>query len=176
MGLTVFAASRIDLSRNYYPGLSDSAEDGPAEGNEFYLATSGEDSLHEDGLPFGIFRYDGEYQQFRVGPYSSFSEFKGLLIQMTGRTAYELCATLEAKRLRTESSFPFGGLICSACPGAIGPKTSARLAKEFADWEPSVAALAATLREGERDWFLEMYREWKLAAELAADGGAVVLF
>jgi hypothetical protein len=175
VGLTVHAASRIDLSRNYYPELSDSEEEGPTEGNKFYLAADGDYRLHEDGLPFGIFRYTGECQQFRVGPYSSFDDFKGLLIQMTGRTAYELCAALDAKHRPTESSFPFGGLICSACPGAIGPKTSARLAKDFADWEPSAVAFAATLPEGERDWFLEMYREWKLAVELAADGGAVVL-
>ena len=60
---------------------------------------------------------------------------------------------------------PFYELInFSDCEGFIGPKTSAKLAKDFAAWQE---------KAGERGWFSEKYAQWRAAFELAANGGVV---
>ncbi len=59
----------------------------------------------------------------------------------------------------------------SDCEGFIGPKTSAKLAADFAAWRDSAAAMAAQIDQGR--WHLEKYNEWARAFETAAKGGVV---
>lgn len=63
---------------------------------------------------------------------------------------------------------PFSELInFSDCEGAIGPEVSAKLAKDFADFD----ARAKEFDPG-RGWY-ERYCDWRKAFEMAADDGAV---
>lgn len=62
---------------------------------------------------------------------------------------------------------PFSELInFSDCEGVIGASVSAKLAKDFAEFQG-----AADAHEDER--FRTKYAEWRAAFEMAADGGAV---
>ena len=57
--------------------------------------------------------------------------------------------------------------------GVIGPVVAAKLAKDFAEFEHRAEEYSASIPDG-TDW-LENYREWKCAFEMAAKDGAVVL-
>jgi len=66
---------------------------------------------------------------------------------------------------------PFYELVnFSDCEGVIGPKTSAKLAKDFADWEGKIAA---GIDYEVRGYFMEKYAQWKAAFEMASQGGMV---
>ena len=54
----------------------------------------------------------------------------------------------------------------SDCEGVIGPKTSAKLAKDFAEFQAQADAHPD-------DWFRDLYTTWRRAFELASDDGAV---
>lgn len=63
---------------------------------------------------------------------------------------------------------PFYELIdFSDCEGVIGPEVSAKLAKDFADWDEQAKR---TLD----DYDYEMYSNWHKAFKIASDGGAVI--
>lgn len=65
---------------------------------------------------------------------------------------------------------PFYELVMfSDCEGTIGPKTSAKLAKDFAEWEEKIGSMVS----GDEEYFMEKFRDWKRAFEAAADTGAV---
>jgi hypothetical protein len=69
---------------------------------------------------------------------------------------------------------PFVELIdFSDCNGLIGPVVSAKLAKDFAEYEPKAVA-RGNLEDEADDWFLLLYRKWRRAFELAADNGMVL--
>lgn len=57
-------------------------------------------------------------------------------------------------------------ILFSDCDGTIGPVVSAKLAKDYADFAEKAEAVGG--------YFWEKYQEWKVAFEVAADGGAVV--
>jgi len=62
---------------------------------------------------------------------------------------------------------PFSELInFSDCEGVIGASVSAKLAKDFADFQPKADA-------HEDDRFRMKYAEWRQAFEMASDSGAV---
>lgn len=72
---------------------------------------------------------------------------------------------------------PFVELInFSDCEGAIGPRTSAKLAADFASHEPRVASWAeAHIEEPDnRGYFIELFGEWKRGFELAAQNGFLI--
>lgn len=54
----------------------------------------------------------------------------------------------------------------SDCEGVIGPEVSAKLVKDFADFDER-----AKTRGGK--YFYALYCDWRKAFEMAADGGAV---
>lgn len=62
---------------------------------------------------------------------------------------------------------PFVELICfSDCEGVIGPVTSAKLARDFAEFQPKAD-------EHPDEHFRRKYADWRKAFEMASDGGAV---
>jgi hypothetical protein len=73
---------------------------------------------------------------------------------------------------------PFVELICfSDCEGSIGPETSAKLAKDFADYEEQAREWAKDRYadwHDEFDWWFSKYENFKRAFELAAQGGFVM--
>jgi len=64
----------------------------------------------------------------------------------------------------------------SDAEGTIGPKTAAKLAKDFAFYELQILSRAQQVLadEGEREYFIDAYEEWKRAFELAAQDGFVI--
>ena len=56
--------------------------------------------------------------------------------------------------------------------GVIGPVVSKKLANDFVKYESEAIAFSKTLADNE-DFWLESYRNWKKAFEVAADNGAV---
>lgn len=54
----------------------------------------------------------------------------------------------------------------SDCEGVIGPTTSAKLARDFAEFQ-------AQADQHPDEWFRAKYADWRKAFEMAADGGAV---
>lgn len=61
----------------------------------------------------------------------------------------------------------FYELICfTDCDGIIGAKTSAKLAKDFAEWDEKAKAL-------NDEYFYAKYEQWRKCFEMAANNGAV---
>jgi hypothetical protein len=106
-----------------------------------------------------------ETVSFRAGSYSSYNYWREQLAAVVGTTT----AAIWNHELKPVA---FGELIDFADnEGTIGPKTSAKLAKDFAQWEARVEEHAKMLEDGAE--FMKLYRIWRLAFATAARGGAV---
>lgn len=114
------------------------------------------------GLSPGIYTYADSFW-LRAGSYSGYNAWRDELAQRAGYvSARHVWATTPAG--------PFVELIdFTDCDGIIGPVVSAKLAKDFAEHE---AAIEAASNDPD-SWFMDKYREWRRAFEMAADGGAV---
>ena len=114
-----------------------------------------------DSMTDGIYRSEGECGGFRAGSYSGYNEWRRQLAEQVGGYSDE-SAFAEA----VDPPKPFEPLVnFSDCEGVIGPKTSARLAKDFADHQAKADEIGG--------WFAEQYANWRNAFETAAKGGAV---
>jgi hypothetical protein len=122
-----------------------------------------------DGLRNGYYSYVCDFD-FRAGSYHGYNIFRGLLAKLIGKTDAEIWAG--------PVPGPFVELINFADnAGTIGPVTSKKLYKDFADHVDKVRELH------DRNWipdtdtaeyFIETYRRFMKAFELASDGGCVV--
>lgn len=104
-----------------------------------------------DGLTVGYYDYQ-EKTEFHAGSYSGYNWWREKLRQFKGDVAFQELIEF------------------SDCDGYIGPVTSKKLAKDFADYEKE--AKKSVVNNDDEYWF-EMYQEWKTAFELAADDGVV---
>jgi hypothetical protein len=121
-----------------------------------------------DGKEVGFYKRlpGSEEHAFRAGSYSGYNEWRATLC----RFVHEVSPERVWEDYETYKGKPFIELIhFSDCEGAIGPVTSAKLAKDFAEWEERLK------KKAHRDdaWWFERYGNWKKAFELAADGGFV---
>ena len=116
-----------------------------------------------DGMQGGFHKSEGETEDLRIG-YSSYSQWRSeLALAALGAPAMQVW-----EGEITEG--PFVELInFSDCEGTIGPRTSAKLAKDFADWEDKIEGMVSG---GTRDYFMEKFRKFKAGFELAKDSGA----
>jgi hypothetical protein len=133
-----------------------------------------------DGYADGFYRIKGESFGFRAGSYSGYNAWRRHLCRMAlDEEPEDVWADPEFY-----SNQPFYELInFSDCEGSIGPKTSGKLARDFAAFadraEQYVRANSHGDKSGKNDeddvgeWFLESFREWQEAFELAADDGFV---
>ena len=116
---------------------------------------------HADGLTEGCYEHDSEYS-FRAGSYSGYSAWRDTLAGLVG-----LSSPRNWNNSTVGTGKPFAELLYfSDCDGIIGPKTSAKLAADFAQYE---AHARSVLDEYE----MSKYREWMTAFFRAADGGVV---
>ena len=116
-----------------------------------------------DGLETGAYAVSGDRYAFRAGSYSGYNEWRRMLARMVGVIDRELWNDHSEAAKAT----PFYELICfSDAEGTIGPKTCAKLAKDFDDWADRAKA------SGDRYW-LEKYQDWSKAFHLAAERGVV---
>lgn len=119
------------------------------------------------------YRSVGGVIRFRAGSYGAYNGWREQLAELAGwpRTTHVLfgvddhCYTAGAW---SAAGGPFWELInFSDCEGVIGPATSAKLAKDFSDFQEKV-----DLHPDE--WFKKKYSEWRKSFELAANNGVVV--
>jgi hypothetical protein len=109
-----------------------------------------------DGLPAGYYRTSGLNGAFRAGSYSGYNRWREMLAELVGTTC--------ARAWKGEYTGAFAELInFSDAEGTIGPTTSTKLAKDFAEWAPEA---------GKGD-FREIYDDFRKAFETAAGRGAV---
>ena len=104
---------------------------------------------------------------FYAGGYGSYNRWRDQLAELAG---YQLTKYMQYGHAATcweGAEGPFSELInFSDCEGVIGAAVSAKLAKDFADFQAKADA-----HQDER--FRNKYAEWRKAFEMAADGGAV---
>ena len=126
-----------------------------------------------DGLVPGFYSTDdSRTMHFRAGSYSGYNMWRDNLARLIGRSAREM---QNGGDLEDIQKLPFFELIYfSDCEGFIGPKTSAKLAKDFTEWEKRAEKFAATLGADDGPWWLERYKNWKAAFMMASEGGAVL--
>lgn len=118
-----------------------------------------------------IYTIGTEHISFGVGNYRSYNLWRNLLAKLAGYTYHpggngreEYCGDCW-----NGVEGPFSELISfSDCEGVIGPIVSAKLAKDFADFDDRAKAFVSNYRG-----FYQLYSEWHRAFEMAADGGYV---
>lgn len=171
MGLNITAYRRLekmDVTFDPCGEPLDPRTKTPLEGPFFRMRKSAFFAERADGLAPGIYRYRAAHG-FRAGSYSSYSQWRDDLAKLAGYPEVD-DDTEEFKHAAeawTWDAGPFWALInFSDCEGTIGPDTSAELAGDFAEFQEQVDA-------HESEEFRELYAEWRIAFETAADGGAV---
>ncbi len=163
MGLDIIALENVELVR------ADGAEEGPHddEGEDLvYLYPNPDFAERADGMVPGAYRGKGGRHEFRAGSYSGYSEWRERLAALVDTTPEKVWAGAVAPA--------FGELINFAVnEGTIGPKTSAKLAKDFEAWRSQAETWAKAMPGEEGAWFMRSYDDWRKAFGLAANAGAV---
>jgi hypothetical protein len=141
--------------------------------------SSFEDQL--DGYQEGFYRVKGKSTGFRAGSYSGYNWWRRHLCLM----ALELEPDDVWSDPEVHEGRPFVELInFSDCEGCIGPETSKKLLADFRAHAEKAEAYAKARAPGNPNrpdededtvhpWWLENYKEWTEAFELAADDGFV---
>ncbi len=161
MGLDITAARCIER-------IGDSYEDGDG----VYIGSQPAEFIpRADGLSPGMYRARESFS-FRAGSYGGYNKWRNELAKLAGYPQRPLVDRRGVRELHAQGAWetdsgPFWELInFSDCEGSIGPKTSAKLAKDFAEHQTKAEAHPD-------EWFRELYAEWRKAFEMAADGGVV---
>jgi len=110
-----------------------------------------------------FYGYEEEFS-FRAGSYGGYNEWRDKLAQLAGHKS------AEAVWANPDMKGAFVELInFSDCEGVIGSKLSAKLLKDFTDFDNQ----ASTFIQNDVGYFYRLYQEWRKAFELAAKNGAV---
>lgn len=144
----------------------------PLNTDYFQIYVNPDFSERADGLDHkAVYKY-AEEMDFRAGSYSGYNHWREQLAELAGWPKVETerwgqkllrhdAATYDAK------GGPFWELIrFSDCEGTIGPKTSAKLAKDFADHQGKADAHPDI-------YFRNVYNNFRAGFEMAAQNGAV---
>lgn len=171
MGLDITAYRKLEVApaaRPYWKASDDDLE------TYLYFYANSDFPGSDAGLDcsVGYVRPTGEALEnemdFRAGSYSGYNWWRDHLCQMAhGMTAKQFW------ELNTPP-VAFRELINFADnEGVIGPVIAAKLAKDFADYQERADAYSTTI-DNDGNWWHTAYNQWRLAFEMAADGGAVV--
>lgn len=119
-----------------------------------------------------VYRYEKK-MGFKAGSYSGYNQWREELSRFAGYAAEPSTSTLRSGAIRHDAgawraeSGPFWELInMSDCEGVIGPVTSAKLAKDFADYQDRADSFSD-------DYWRDKYAAWREAFEMASQNGAV---
>lgn len=128
------------------------------------------DGERATGLTPGFFTYE-ECDSFRAGSYGGYNDWRDQLAVMAhGIGAERIWRAMETGEMLGK---PFVELIHFADnEGYIGPVVSAKLAKDFAEYQER-ADKWANEKPAVRAYWLQKYNAWRNAFEKAADGGFV---
>lgn len=121
--------------------------------------------LEFQGKKLAIYRVDGDLMGFRAGSYSGYNAWREQLsLLANGMAPRQIWEQHDDPAIQ---ALPFFPLICfSDCEGVIGSVAAQRLAADF-------AAFQQRAEHQEDTWFIEKYREWRRACELASDNGFI---
>lgn len=140
--------------------------------DRFYANNDPEFAGRSAGLPEGPIKGELVFG-FRAGSYSGYGEWRNQLAELAGYPAkrhipgFKPAEDSYAAGAWATTQGPFWELIhFSDCEGTIGPVVSAKLAKDFADFQDRAD-------EHGDDYFRKKYAEWRRAFETASDSGAV---
>lgn len=162
MGLDITACSKLTP----YIGPTDHHGEPQTEEDYFNVYRNPAFVARADELKNGCYLAAAS-TYFQAGSYRGYNIWRNHLARMAGYSSDEA--------VWKQTGGPFWELIhFSDCEGAIGPQTSAKLAKDFQDWQGRAEAYAVSIRAEESSWFLKKYAEWREAFELASDDGAVL--
>jgi hypothetical protein len=171
MGLDITAYEKVELVRpRPEGGYTDAEYD---DDTKITLYVEEHFAAAADGLISGLYTTSGKRHGFRAGSYGGYNTWRRMLAALVGTTPRDV--------RNDPKPGPFVELINNSdVEGAIGPLTSAKLARDFAEWQSRADAFEPeTGVHGDGDdlarSFRERYAEWRKAFELAAGSGAVEL-
>lgn len=174
MGLDIGAMSNLrlreDLFRNEDWEVINQHDE--IQTGNFYVASVIEDFKDAaDGIETGqIFEYD-EYLHVRAGSYGGYSRWRQMLCNMALGVEPEV--VWEYPENFKQSPF-FDMINFSDCEGVIGTETCKSLYQDFLHNLPGAVAYATRLPENfQGEYWLDKYREWMEAFELASKDGCV---
>lgn len=127
-----------------------------------------------DGIEAGaVYKYEDVDEVF-CGGYGGYNGWREKLAKLAGYPTADIdrmgTGHFEQRHdagARQAGAGPFFELInFSDCEGTIGPVAVAKLAKDFADFQPQADAL-------DDDYFKATYAKWRKGCEMAGDNGAL---
>lgn len=176
MGLDIGAHKNINKIDAVYDSCGDPICPVTREGVDYSFIAYVNPSFpgRADGIEDEAVYKSDEVSKFSAGSYSGYGWWRNQLAKMVGCPEQEYDNGPHDK-IKTHcltywngGQGPFAELInFSDCEGTIGPKTSAKLAQDFADYQQEADA-------SEYLSFRMMYREFRQAFEMASNNGAVV--
>lgn len=199
MGLDIIAYRRLKPAEGFTFVDGDVyGPDGSYAGDEAVCFYIDEGSRAPELSPTVVYAW-AECHRFSAGSYGGYNVWRNLLAILAGWTnaekawqeaervvdAFYADATLDERRWAQKQpnarhmadarpDSPFWELINFADnEGVIGTAASAKLARDFAEWQERAEKYAEKLPIDDEAWFLGKYADWRKAFELAADGGAV---
>lgn len=121
-----------------------------------------------DGMQPGCYVTEGKAEHFYAGAYSGYNAWRrdlaNAMLGVTPEVVWNDPAAFAGKSFVELVNF-------SDCEGLIGPRTSAKLARDFAEHRERAVAHS---ENASRPWFLARYDDFAAAFKLAArEGGAV---
>ena len=158
MGLDITCYEKVE------PFEGEPTENQLEDGDLIYWCTLEGYESRLDGIKADYLLSSGEEFEFRAGSYGGYNQWRNLLaLAINGQSARWHWENAESEHL------PFGELINFADnEGCIGPKTSAKLAKDFESYGEKFAAHLEV-----DDYDRERYLYWSRGFRLAADTGCV---
>lgn len=134
------------------------------------------DGRADDVTNGSVYTYEGDDYHFCAGSYSGYGQWREELARLAGYESkpVDRWGTGNIQNLHSYGAFestsgPFWETICfSDCEGIIGAEVSAKLAKDFSDFDEKAKTHLAESR------FYDKYQQWRKAFELASDSGCVV--
>jgi len=119
-----------------------------------------------------VYSYSNSFE-FRAGSYSGYNAWREWLAQIAGYPAIKCNRWNGRTEMRHDAAASAAGagpfyelLHFSDCEGVIGHVVSAKLAKDFAEFQAKADA-------AEQGYLKESYAKWRKAFEIAANNGAV---
>ena len=173
MGLDIYAYSKIVEETEVSANQKRLEELGLTErGEEIYRIETFDANSYKGLGPGTYFTTDqSESHDFRAGSYSGYNQWRRVLSQtMLGVSVERVWTNPDEWKDR-----PFFGLINhSDCDGAIGGSVAKSLYRDFVRYRHKAAAYQGVPENEDTGWFMEVYEDFLIAFELAADDGILV--
>ncbi len=174
MGLDITAYSKIEKVDVELDEDGDPIDDSAYDDYVRVYAMGGRDQ-HDHLEDRAFYSVGGDAFGFRAGSYGGYNGWRETLARLAGYPLTPYKGFMGASASHAAACWdgatgPFAELIdFPDNEGSIGAVTSAKLAKDFADFDER-----AKYFDGDEDgWFYKKYLDWKKAFELASDGGMV---